>query len=141
MPDTFGYSFQPGLQQRFTNALNGQAAQLPPTATQALQVLSLHLPQLLQGAPIAPDALLQARHGAGGGLALSTLVATPTSQAAPSVAQQGPDLGLSDSSSAPALPSFQVNQPQPWRLAPTAPASGQNLGTMMGDLFRDNRQA
>lgn len=63
MADTFGYAFTPGLQQRFTNSLNTQAQGLPPTASQALQVLSLRLPNILGGQPIAPDALLRPRLG------------------------------------------------------------------------------
>jgi hypothetical protein len=58
MPDFSGQglSFTPGLQQRFRNSLNGQ---LPNGVSEALQVLSLRLPQFLGGNPIAPDSLLR----------------------------------------------------------------------------------
>jgi len=59
MPDFSGQglSFAPGLlQQRFRNSLNGQ---LPNGVSEALQVLSLRLPQFLGGSPISPDALLR----------------------------------------------------------------------------------
>jgi hypothetical protein len=51
-----GLSFTPGLGQRFRNSLNGQ---LPNGVSEALQVLSLRLPQFLGGNPIAPDSLLR----------------------------------------------------------------------------------
>jgi len=57
------YQFTPGLQQQFRRSLAGQTAQLPANASEALQVLSLHLPAFLGGTPIAPDALLRPRLG------------------------------------------------------------------------------
>lgn len=58
-----GYSFTPGSQQRFRDTLNQPQGQLSPFANEALKVLSLHLPNLLGGAPIAPDALLRPQPG------------------------------------------------------------------------------
>lgn len=70
MPDMFGYSFTPGLQRRFTNAINGQSP-LTPGQSQALQVLALRLPGFLGGAAPAPDSLLR---GSVGGLRPDTAV-------------------------------------------------------------------
>lgn len=64
MAEMFGYSFTPGLQRRFTNAINGQSP-LTPGQSQALQVLALRLPGFLGGATPAPEALLR---GSVGGL-------------------------------------------------------------------------
>jgi hypothetical protein len=60
MPDfnAGGLSFQPGLQSRFRASLNNQVS---PGISEALQILSLRLPQFLGGSPIAPDALLGGR--------------------------------------------------------------------------------
>jgi hypothetical protein len=57
------YQFTPDLQDSFRRSLNGQGATLPANASQALQVLSLHLPQVLGGAPPAPDAPLRPQVG------------------------------------------------------------------------------
>jgi hypothetical protein len=62
MPDTlFGYSFNPQQSQQLSGQLNG----IPGTATQALRVLSLRLPSVLAGAPIAPQQLLTKQLGQG----------------------------------------------------------------------------
>lgn len=58
-----GYTFTPGLANRFRSAVNGQAPQLGANATQALQVLSLHLPDVIGGHSPAPDALLRGGTG------------------------------------------------------------------------------
>lgn len=58
MAELTGYSFSPGLQKRFTSAINGQSP-LTPGQSQALQVLALRLPGFLGGNTPAPDALLR----------------------------------------------------------------------------------
>lgn len=70
-----GYSFTPGLANRFRSAANGTGSQLPTNASQALQVLSLHLPQTLEGQAPAPDSLLRGS----GGLTPDTAVRAQTS--------------------------------------------------------------
>lgn len=69
-----GYSFTPGLANRFKTAANGPG-QLGNNASQALQILSLHLPDQLQGHAPAPDDLLRGS----GGLTPDTAVRAQTS--------------------------------------------------------------
>lgn len=69
-----GYTFTPGLANRFRSAANAPG-QLGSNASQALQILSLHLPDVLQGHPAAPDDLLRGS----GGLTPDTAVRAQTS--------------------------------------------------------------
>lgn len=88
MADMFGLSFTPGLQRRFTNAINGQSP-LTPGQSQALQVLALRLPGFLGSSSPAPESLL--RRPIGGtrpDLAVRSLVAPP--QYAPSAQPNQP---------------------------------------------------
>jgi hypothetical protein len=88
MPEMFGYSFTPGLQRRFTNAINGQSV-LTPGQSQALQVLALRLPGFLGGAAPAPEALL--RRPVGGlrpDAAVRAQVAPPQAAVSPSATDQ-----------------------------------------------------
>ena len=60
MPDpvgTLGYSFSPDTSNRLRQSFN--TGLLPNNASEALRILSLHLPAMLGGSPIAPEALLR----------------------------------------------------------------------------------
>ena len=61
----YGLSFSPDLANRFRASLNNPtgAGQLSPQVGQALQVLSLHIPDFVGGSPILPDSLLRPRLG------------------------------------------------------------------------------
>lgn len=134
MTDLQGTSFSPGLAQNFRNTLNGQPNQLPQNTSQALQVLSLHLPSFLGGAPIAPDALLRG----GGSMTPDTAVRAqtsgtpapaPTAIAPPPVSAPPPPASqpLSVATPTPAGSSAPVDTNAIMRaisaFAPTAPAS------------------
>jgi hypothetical protein len=75
-----GLSFTPGLGQRFRNSLNGQ---LPNGVSEALQVLSLRLPQFLGGNPIAPDALLRPSPFRGGPPPSPSMLPSPSGPSRP----------------------------------------------------------
>jgi hypothetical protein len=160
MPDVQGYSFSPGLQQRFRGALSGQPNQISPNTSQALQVLSLHLPSFIGGAPIAPDALLRA----GGQVRPDTAVraattgtpapapplppapaaaapsptGSPLSVSAPSVGgpTPGPDIRslLSAITGAPAPAPSAVAAP-----SDTGPAGGSGPAASPGFIYRNPR--
>ena len=102
MANGFGYNFSPQGRTKF-----GQTQQKKPgTSPQighALQVLSLRLPRVLGGNPIAPDALMRARGGPGPGAVAETLgqmppqAVPPPSQpplGGPSMGEAGPSLGM-----------------------------------------------
>lgn len=55
-----GYEFQPGDDERLRKRIQ---AGVSPNSSQALQILSLRLPNVLGGRPIAPDDLLTSRVG------------------------------------------------------------------------------
>ena len=56
-------TYTPQANKSLTTQING--GNLSPYASQALQMLSLHLPQFLGGMPVAPESLLQASPNAG----------------------------------------------------------------------------
>jgi hypothetical protein len=87
MAELTGYSFSPGMQRRFTNAIAGQSA-LSPSQSQALQILSLKLPGFLGGTQLAPDALL--RKPVGGSRPDLAVRAQLSGQMAPSPAPSAP---------------------------------------------------
>ena len=61
-----GYTFEPGRDQK--KMLGGiNKGKLGPQANEALKVLSLRLPEVLGGSPIAPEDLLRPRVGGSGG--------------------------------------------------------------------------
>ena len=60
-----GYTFEPGRDQK--KMLGGiNKGKLGPQANEALKVLSLRLPEVLGGSPIAPEDLLRPRVGGAG---------------------------------------------------------------------------
>ncbi len=61
---SLGFSFQPGNEKRMRKGLNENS--LGPRADEALKILSLHLPQFLGGAPLAPENLLGSHPGGAG---------------------------------------------------------------------------
>lgn len=74
-----GQTFQPGTDDAYRKTLNNQSSTLSPSAQQALQVLALRLPTVLNGRPMAPADLLKPNMG---GVAPSTM---PTPTGAPSM--------------------------------------------------------
>lgn len=58
-----GQTFQPGTDDAYRRTLNQQTGSMSPTAQEALRVISLRLPSVLAGRPIAPTDLLQPRVG------------------------------------------------------------------------------
>ncbi len=67
-----GYQFAPDAEKRMRKGVNdtapqGQGGGLSPASNEAIKILSLRLPNVLGGKPIAPDSLL--RPGVGGGMA------------------------------------------------------------------------
>ncbi len=62
-----GYSFQPDSEKRLRGSINAGNGQLGPQANEALKILSLKLPDVLSGRPIAPDDLLRPQVGGAGG--------------------------------------------------------------------------
>ncbi len=90
------FTYTPQANKSLSTQING--GNLSPYASQALQMLSLHLPSFLGGQPIAPDALLRPQPG--GNSLTSALqgqlgAAPPTPAAAPpvSMGQAPPGLG------------------------------------------------
>lgn len=80
-----GYTFEPGRnQKRMLSGIN--QGRLGPVANEALRVLSLRLPQVLGGSPIAPSDLLRPRVG---GVAPGSAV-TQSLQASGAVPAGGP---------------------------------------------------
>lgn len=61
-----GYQFQPDAEKRLRNSLNTSAGKLPAMSNEALKILSLRIPNVLGGRPIAPDALLKEQMGGRG---------------------------------------------------------------------------
>jgi len=78
---TLGYSFSPDQSTRIRQSFNSGV--LPQNASDAIRVLSLHLPAMLAGNPIAPDSLL--RPGVTGAGAFSTLAPSSAPVSSPSV--------------------------------------------------------
>lgn len=66
MPDTIGYEFQPGSPRDLKEINKPGGAGSP--AGEVLRLLSLHMPRVLGGRPIAPQDLLGSNPGGGGGL-------------------------------------------------------------------------
>jgi hypothetical protein len=123
MPDpasTIGYSFSPDQSNRTRQGFNSGV--LPNNASEALRILSLHLPAMLAGSPIAPDALL--RSGVAGAAPFSTLAPASAPVSSPGQPNMQPFAAPSTSSTGPAgrsnysgtVPIFQ-------------PATGPNSGT------------
>lgn len=113
-----GYSFTPGLQERFRSSLNGGPPQLPLNASTALQIVALHLPNFLGGSPIAPTSLLTPHFGGGTPDAAVRAFTTGTPPA-PSSVRTG--AGSMSSSSA-AVPSR-------WTAGPVASQPGPSTAT------------
>ena len=89
MANNIGYEFQPGAQKRLVRGIN-QQQQLGPGAQEALKVLSLRLPAVLGGSPLAPEDLLRSRPGGGMETALNRLSGgAPTVPPAPPVSTGG----------------------------------------------------
>src|SRR5215831_1068326 len=88
-----GMSFTPGVGNQFRAATNSDNYRLPLNATQALQILSLHLPDVLSGAAVAPDALLRGTPGLRPDVAVQTYA---TGMGAPSPVSTTGTAGSSD---------------------------------------------
>jgi hypothetical protein len=54
-----GYTFTPGQGHRLRQPLNAAGTSPYSNVSEALQILALHLPRIIGGAPIAPDDLLR----------------------------------------------------------------------------------
>ena len=111
------YDFQPDQQKRLRNTLNRGAGQLSPGASQALQILSLRLPDVLSGRPIAPDALLRPRVGSG-----RPAAAVAQSNVAPRLAPS------------PAVPASSALVP-PMSPPPSAPSGASPEGSQLSALI------
>lgn len=58
-----GMTFQPRPEDFIRRRLNAQSGQLGPMANEALRILSMRLPDILSGRPMAPSDLLRPRVG------------------------------------------------------------------------------
>lgn len=64
--EMMGYKFQPGQANMMKKSMNGQASQGGNMANQALRVLSLRIPNVLGGKPLAPQSLMTPPTGGSG---------------------------------------------------------------------------
>lgn len=132
-----GYNFTPGLANRFRSALNGQANQLGANATQALQILSLHLPDVIGGHAPAPDALLRGGAGIRPDAAVRTMTsgqsatqppAAPRPSPLSSVGQNQPPLSITSPAPSFAAPAGASAAPEQASAAPTIDTGGGGGG-------------
>src|SRR5262245_1441107 len=112
-----GYEFQPDQEKRLRTNIN----QLSPFASQALQVLSLRLPNILGGRPISPDALLREAMGGtapGGGSVIDSNVGSPAS-------------------GVPSSPTSPLGGSSPLSVInfPTTPTETQDLSALVGEAL------
>jgi hypothetical protein len=108
------FTFTPQANKSLSTQING--GNLSPYASQALQMLSLHLPQFLGGSPIAPDALLRPQPG---GNSLTSALQSQLGAAPPPI-PSGSTLGGGQ---------------LPPGLAPASPFSGSPLGALAGSAL------
>jgi hypothetical protein len=112
-----GYSFNPQQSQQLSGQLNGQ----PGSATQPLRVLSLRLPSVLAGAPIAPSQLLTRQLGQGQPLG-QQFAAPPTPPPAIPQAAGAP----------PPQPGLGIYQPSPFSAGNVPPTLSALITNALG---------
>ncbi|MCR4340642.1 MAG: hypothetical protein NUW01_12245 [Gemmatimonadaceae bacterium] len=128
-----GYTFQPGQDRQMKQSVNG--AGVSPQVNRALQVLSLRLPRVLGGRPIAPGQMLQPHIGgtsAPGAVAStqaqqpSAAPASPAQPSAPPVSTPAQPAGVNRLPMAPQqTTSFELPGMQP-----SAPSGGSEMAQL-----------
>lgn len=137
MANGFGYTFSPSARGRFTERPQQNGPGMGERIGRALQVLSLRLPRVVGGRPLAPDELLSARGGPGPGAVAETLGQRPApARDGGPVSGGGPALDGGPTWEGPAMGGgpVQASSPTPSLLSVPSVAPTNPFQQIMSDL-------